>query len=71
MSRLLLYTHVVLWWFAANSRLLLAAREEIASGESWLSAFSFWEVAIKIRLGKLPVASDALLAEARDGNCGR
>jgi len=68
MTHLLLDTHVVLWWFAANPRLSLAARAEIASGECWLSACSFWEVAIKFRLGKLPVAPDALLAAARDGN---
>lgn len=68
MTRLLLDTHVVLWWFAANPRLSVTARAEIASGECWLSACSFWEVAIKFRLGKLPVAPDALLAAARHGN---
>jgi PIN domain nuclease of toxin-antitoxin system len=68
MSRLLLDTHIVLWWFGAHPRLSAAARAEIAAGECWISACSIWEVAIKFRLGKLSVAPDALLAAARDGN---
>jgi len=67
MSRLLLDTHVALWWFAAHPRLPEAAREEIGRSECWLSACSIWEVAIKFRLGKLTVAPDALLSAARAG----
>ncbi len=66
-ARLLLDTHIALWWFAGNPRLGDAERADIARGECWLSAVSVWEVAIKCRLGKLPVAPDAFLAAARRG----
>ncbi|MHB9119037.1 MAG: type II toxin-antitoxin system VapC family toxin [Burkholderiales bacterium] len=68
MPRLLLDTHVALWWFAAHPRLSAGIREEIGRSECWLSACSIWEVAIKFRLGKLPVAPDVLLAAARAAN---
>lgn len=67
-ARLLLDTHVALWWFAAHPRLGDALREEIGSSECWLSACSIWEVAIKFRLGKLPVDPDTLLAVSRAAN---
>jgi PIN domain nuclease of toxin-antitoxin system len=65
--RLLLDTHVALWWLSAHPRLNAPAREMIAGAECWLSAASVWEVAIKFRLGKLPVAPDAVLSAARQG----
>ncbi|MHB1590194.1 MAG: type II toxin-antitoxin system VapC family toxin [Sulfuricella sp.] len=68
MSRLLLDTHVALWWFSAHPRLSDGARDMISRSECWLSTCSVWEVAIKFRLGKLPVAPDVLLAAARGGN---
>ena len=39
----------------------------ISDAECWLSAASIWEVAIKFRLGKLPMAPDVMLAAARQG----
>ena len=57
--RLLLDTQIALWWLAGDSRLKRATRERIAAATCIVSVASVWEVAIKHRLGKLPVAPDA------------
>jgi PIN domain nuclease of toxin-antitoxin system len=54
--RLLLDTQVMLWWLLDDSRLKPETRELIASNHCLVSVASIWEVAIKHRLGKLPVA---------------
>ena len=56
----LLDTHVFLWWINDDPRLSDAARELIGNGESalFLSAASGWEIAIKMRLGRLEVQGD-------------
>jgi PIN domain nuclease of toxin-antitoxin system len=52
--KLLLDTHVVLWWQRDDRRLKRAAREAIAIADIvWVSAVSGWEVAIKSALGRL------------------
>jgi len=52
--RLLLDTHVFLWWRLNDRRLKKPARQAIASAERVLvSAASAWEAAIKIALGRL------------------
>ena len=53
--RVLLDTHVFLWWFAAPKRLGRRAKRLIGDGrnEVLLSAASCWEIAIKAALGKL------------------
>jgi PIN domain nuclease of toxin-antitoxin system len=53
--KLLLDTHVFLWWVTDDSRLSSAARELIANpaNEIFLSAASAWEMALKSRLGRL------------------
>jgi PIN domain nuclease of toxin-antitoxin system len=66
-SRLLLDTHVALWWFSANPRLNTESLQEIARSECWLSATSVWEVAIKFKLGKLPISPAAFLKAANVG----
>jgi len=55
--RLLLDTHVWLWWNTEPERLSAAARRQIGDprNEVFLSAASVWEIAIKQRLGKLPL----------------
>ncbi|MGH7392532.1 MAG: type II toxin-antitoxin system VapC family toxin [Candidatus Rokuibacteriota bacterium] len=53
--RLLLDTQVALWWLTASRRLSRASRELIAGSLCAVSVASIWEVAIKHRLGKLPV----------------
>ena len=55
--RLLLDTHVVLWWQTEDPRLSLEAKRAIATADIvWVSAVSGWEVAIKTALGRLRVA---------------
>jgi PIN domain nuclease of toxin-antitoxin system len=52
---LLLDTQVALWWLIGAGRLSSAWRRRIASAACHVSVASVWEVAIKHRLGKLPV----------------
>lgn len=52
--KLLLDTHVWLWWQLKPARLSAEAVRTIGSGEAvFLSAVSSWEMAIKISAGKL------------------
>jgi PIN domain nuclease of toxin-antitoxin system len=55
--RLLLDTHVVIWWFAGSPRLGKAAREIIMAPDTELffSAASWWELSIKKAIGRLNV----------------
>jgi len=58
--RLLLDTHTLLWWTADDPQLSGPARAAIAQADndifvSAVSAVSGWEIAIKARLGKLPL----------------
>ncbi len=53
-NRLLLDTHVFLWWRAEPQRLKAAVRDLIASADLvFVSAASAWEVAIKVSLKRL------------------
>ena len=56
--RLLLDTHALLWWLDGDERLSLAARDAIGDETNpvLVSAASAWEIAAKVRLGKLPGA---------------
>jgi PIN domain nuclease of toxin-antitoxin system len=55
-TRLLLDTHVFLWWRANDRRLVLPVRDAIATADSvFVSAASAWEAAIKISLGRLSI----------------
>lgn len=52
--RLLLDTHVVLWWQTDDRRLGTEARRAIGQADLvWVSAVSGWEAAIKTALGRL------------------
>lgn len=54
--KLLLDTHVVLWWQTNDDRLGDEARRAIAVADIvWVSAVSGWEVAIKTALGRLKI----------------
>lgn len=66
MAVLLLDTHVALWWLSAHPRLDARAQALIADSECYLSAASVWEVAIKFKLGKLPLSPSALVSAALD-----
>ena len=55
-TKLLLDTHVFLWWRVNDRRLSLAIRNAIASADVvFVSAASAWEAAIKIALGRLSI----------------
>jgi PIN domain nuclease of toxin-antitoxin system len=58
--RALLDTHALLWWLADDPSLTRAARRIIAETRNTLlvSAASAWEIATKVRLGKLPTAAN-------------
>jgi len=54
----LLDTHALLWWLDGNERLSVPAREWISVPDHivLVSAASGWEIATKVRIGKLPGA---------------
>jgi PIN domain nuclease of toxin-antitoxin system len=54
----LLDTHTLLWWLDGDEKLSAAARDWIgtASHSVLVSAASAWEIATKVRIGKLPGA---------------
>ena len=57
MTRLLLDTHLVLWWLKADPRLPPSVVERVQSpdAEVFVSQASLWEMAIKCSLGRLRV----------------
>jgi len=57
--RLLLDTHALIWWLAGDARLPGQARDAIDDHRPrvFVSAASAWEIATKVRLGKLPGAA--------------
>ena len=55
--RLLLDTHVVLWWWQDSRRLGRAVRSAIrGAAVVYVSAASAWEVVIKMAIGRLQLA---------------
>src|SRR2546428_7126509 len=59
---LLLDTHVFVWWLGNDPRLSPRAREAIMRATRVLvSAASIWEMAIKMKLGKLAIAGSVEL----------
>lgn len=67
--KVLLDTHALLWWLSDSDKLGPAAREIIAdpAHDILVSIVSLWEIAIKIRIGKLDAdineITDAIPAE--------
>lgn len=54
--KLLLDTHIFLWWRAEPSRLASDIQDAIATADLvYVSAASAWEAAIKVSLGKLRI----------------
>ena len=53
--KLLLDTHALLWWSTSDARLSPKAKKAIASEDIdvFVSAASAWEIATKVRVGKL------------------
>ena len=68
--RLLLDTHVLLWWLADDNRLNDEARDAIGSADSEVSVSlaSGWEIAIKIAIGKLQFPIAALARQVDDNH---
>jgi PIN domain nuclease of toxin-antitoxin system len=67
--RLLLDTHVLLWWLRDDRRLKSPERSAIADPDAivHVSAATIWEVAIKKGLGRLDVDAQALEREVEAG----
>lgn len=62
--RLLIDTHVLIWWTGKRRRIPVHVRSQLAdiSNDVFVSAVSAWEIAVKIRQGKL-VFSQSFLAD--------
>jgi PIN domain nuclease of toxin-antitoxin system len=60
--RFLLDTHTLLWSFSGSTSLSTRARRLIEDGanEILVSAVSAWEIATKVRLGKLPTGEELI-----------
>ncbi|MEO7660626.1 MAG: type II toxin-antitoxin system VapC family toxin [Pyrinomonadaceae bacterium] len=58
--KLLLDTHTFLWAVSAPSRLPAEARRAIEdmANQAFVSAIALWEIAIKVRIGKLDLGAD-------------
>jgi PIN domain nuclease of toxin-antitoxin system len=57
--RCLLDTHTLIWWMTNDPHLSKSAHSFIEEGDntSLVSAVSAWEIATKVRLGRLPAAA--------------
>lgn len=70
--RLLLDTHAFLWFITNDSQLSAAAKVLIAdpSNEILVSPVSYWEIAIKVKLGKYPLSVPylTLITQGVDSN---
>ena len=60
MKRILLDTHVLIWWMNGDEQLGHNAQKHISNTENaiYISAASVWEMSIKQQLGKLTVPDD-------------
>ena len=56
--RLLLDTHTLLWWMSSDAQLPKSASRLIDHSVCFVSAVSAWEIATKVRLGRLPQAAE-------------
>ena len=68
--RLLLDTHVLLWWLSDDRKLATSGRQIIANPNNYVfvSSASVWEISIKTALGRLEIELDDLEnAIARNG----
>ncbi|MDC7222208.1 MAG: type II toxin-antitoxin system VapC family toxin [Spirochaetales bacterium] len=58
-DKILLDTHVLLWWWSEPEQLSLRARELLQDRnvQVFVSAASAWEISTKTRIGKLPMGN--------------
>ena len=62
--RILLDTHIYLWWLQDHPKLSKTARDRIVSAsEVYVSSASIWEATIKTGIGKLEVDVQQLVTE--------
>lgn len=60
--RILLDTHIYLWWLTDNPKLSSAIKQKIETAtEVYISSVSIWEAGIKISSGKLEANIDDLI----------
>ena len=70
---LLLDAHALIWWLAGDARLPRHVRDAIDKDRArvFVSAASAWEIATKVRIGKLPgaaaIAGDILRVVLKEG----
>jgi PIN domain nuclease of toxin-antitoxin system len=68
--RILLDTHIFLWFISGDSQLSADLRDAIRDpdNEVYLSAISVWEILVKYQLGKLPLPEhpETYLPKQRD-----
>jgi PIN domain nuclease of toxin-antitoxin system len=66
--RCLLDTHTLIWWMITSPQLSEPARTVLENKNNVLlvSAVSAWEIATKVRLGKLPAAADLVQSFVED-----
>jgi PIN domain nuclease of toxin-antitoxin system len=70
--KLLLDTHILLWWLRDNPKLGAQTRRVIADprAEPIVSIATFWELSIKARIGKLDEFGSLLMAKATSEGFG-
>jgi PIN domain nuclease of toxin-antitoxin system len=62
--KLLIDTHIYLWWLQDSAKLSEKARDQIQDAtEVYVSSASIWEATIKASIGKLSVDVDQLVIE--------
>lgn len=68
--RILLDTHIFLWFISGDARLSMDVRDAIRDpdNEVYLSVVSIWEAVVKYQLGKLPLPEppETYLPKQRD-----
>lgn len=71
--RLLLDTHVFVWWVDDDKRLRPEAKQAISdpANQVEVSLISIWEIAIKHGLNKMSAAPERMLAEIDDHSFSR
>lgn len=69
MTRLLLDTHLLLWWLSDDPRLPTDVVDRVMAPEveAYISQVSLWEMAIKRSLGRLDVDLSELEGQVSDG----
>lgn len=64
--RILLDTHIFIWWIDGDDRLRSAKTLISNATEVYVSSASIWEACIKAKLGKLDVNIEKLIASISD-----